>query len=344
MTKKFDPNSASTEDSGIFGLPYSIEESKLVLLPVPWEATTSYGGGTSKGPEAIFRASKQVDLYDGEMGNFYEAGIAMLPISNQVKKWNQEAKKAAAPIIKAGGDIGKNAKLKSLLKKVNDLSIKINEFTYNETKKYLDRGKIVGLVGGDHASPLGAFKAYLEKYPQMGILHFDAHVDMRIAFEGFKYSHASIMYNALEETNLNKLVQVGIRDFCEEELSVIKKNDQRVNTFFDHDLAERKFDGEPWADICEEVVALLPEHVYISFDIDGLDPVLCPNTGTPVPGGLSFQEALFLLKKIVQSRRKIIGFDLNEVAPAPNDREWNANVGARLLYKLCGWTLNSINA
>ncbi|MDZ4675910.1 MAG: agmatinase family protein [Oligoflexia bacterium] len=341
MKKKFDPNSAATKDSGIFGLPFSINDAKLVLLPVPWEATTSYGGGTSKGPEAIFHASKQVDLYDGEMGNFYEAGIAMLPISKQILKWNQEAKAAAKPIIKAGGDIGNNTKLKSALQKVNALSVKVNDYVYEETKKYLDKGKIVGLIGGDHASPLGAIKAYLEKYPDMGVLHFDAHIDMRVAYEGFKYSHASIMYNLLEETEVKKLIQVGIRDFCEEEINVIRKHGDRVQTFFDQDIAELKLEGETWSEICDDIIANLPDEVYISFDIDGFDPVLCPNTGTPVPGGLSFQEALFIFKKILTAGKKIVGFDLNEVAPGPKGDEWNANVGARLLYKLCGRTLTS---
>jgi agmatinase len=341
MTPKFDPNAAAPSSSGIFGLPFSVDEARLVLLPVPWEATTSYGGGTSRGPKAILEASKQVDLFDFELGNFFEQGIAMVPESKQVLQWNAKAKAAAKPIIKAGGEVGKNKKLQSSLKTVNDLSQKVNQYTYEQTKKFLSQGKIVGVVGGDHSCPLGTIKAYLEKYPKLGVLHFDAHADLRVAYEGFKYSHASIMYNVLQETPLPHLVQVGIRDFCEEERNIIENSQARAQVFFDQALAERKLDGEPWGKICHEIIACLPQEVYISFDIDGLDPALCPNTGTPVPGGLSFQEALLLIKKVVKSGRQIVGFDLNEVAPG--DDEWDANVGARLLYKLCGWSISSAN-
>ncbi len=329
----FNPNSAA-QGQGIFGLPYGVEESKLILLPVPWEATTSYGGGTSKGPQAILKASWQVDLFDLELGNFYENGIFLAKESSQIKKWNQEAKTAAQKVIKS-----QDRPPKAALQKVNSLSASVNEAVYKEAKKWLDLHKIVGLVGGDHSTPYGTIKAHLEKYPQMGILHFDAHADMRQAYEGFEHSHASIMYNVLTDLPLQKLVQVGIRDFCDDEFQFIKRNESRVETFFDSEIKEKSFSGVPWKKITEEIIEHLPGEVYISFDIDGLDPVLCPSTGTPVPGGLSFNEALHIIKTIVTSGRRIIGFDLNEVAPG--ETEWDANVGARLLYKLCGWTLHS---
>jgi agmatinase len=322
-TKFFDSNSAAEYD-GIFGLPYNLEESKIVLLPVPWEATTSYGGGTAKGPNAILNASHQVDLFDLELGNFFEEGIFMIKESKQVKAWNQKAKLAAK---------------KKSTKIVNELSSKVNDYTYAETKKFLDQNKIVGLVGGDHSSPMGTIQAYVEKYPDLGVLHFDAHADMRKAYQGFTDSHASIMYNVITRTKLAKLVQVGIRDFCEEEMDFIRTNEGRVFTFFDQRLSEKKFSGATWEKLCADIVYPLPKNVYISFDIDGLDPAFCPNTGTPVPGGLSFIEAAYLIQMVVKSGRKIVGFDLNEVAPG--DNEWDANVGARLLYKLCGWSLKS---
>ncbi len=327
--KKFDPNSAAAKDSGIFGLPFSVKDSKLALLQVPWEATTSYGGGTAEGPKAILVASRQVDLYDIELGTFYKVGIAMADESAEIRQWNATAKKAA------------KAKSKKSIKAVNNLSQKVNEFVYNQTKSLLKENKIVGLVGGDHSSPLGAIKAVLEVFPKAGILHFDAHADLRKAYEGFEHSHASIMYNVLNQTGLEKLVQVGIRDFSEDEFALIKKSKPRIKTFFDEKLSEAKFEGKIWADICLPIVEALPKEVYISFDIDGLDPVLCPHTGTPVPGGLKFQEALYLIKLVATTGRKIIGFDLNEVTPGPEGDEWDANVGARLLYKLCGWTLQS---
>ncbi len=344
--KKFDANAAASKDSGIFGLPYSVEEAKLVLLPVPWEVTTSYGRGTAKGPQAILQASKQIDLFDMELGNFFEAGIAMQKESKAVQQWNKEAGKLAQKIIAAGG-VEASAKLRKIATKVDQYSVRLNEYVYSSTKHILSQGKRVGVVGGDHSTPFGAIQAFLEKYPAMGILHFDAHADLRAAFEGFEYSHASIMHNVVEKTGLTHLVQVGIRDFCEEEFHYIKKNSQRITTFFDTALAEKKLSGASWSTICEEIINCLPAEVYVSFDIDGLDPRFCPHTGTPVPGGLDLQEALYLIKKVAQSGRKIIGFDLNEVSPgtavsscvADPAAEWDANVGARLLYKLCGWAL-----
>jgi len=340
--KQFDPNAAATLDSGIFGLPFSSEEAALVLLPVPWEATTSYGGGTSHGPAAILHASKQIDLFDIDNGNFFMAGIAMEEISDEIQHWNRQARQAAKIIID-GDESLPDSVLQQAINKVNVLSEKLNAFAYTETTRLLAQGKYVGIVGGDHSVPFGAIQAFLEKYPDMGILHIDAHADLRDSFEGFHYSHASIMHNVMTKTSLKKLVQVGIRDFCEEEFNFIRNNAARIKTFFDAALSEQKMQGKSWGLLCDEIIAELPHEVYVSFDIDGLDPRFCPHTGTPVPGGLDFHEALFLLKKIVTSGRKIIGFDLNEVSPGEqgvdSGDEWDANVGARLLYKLCGWTL-----
>ncbi len=344
--KKFDANAAAPKDSGIFGLPFTVEEAALVLLPVPWEVTTSYGRGTAQGPQAILQASKQIDLFDIDLGNFFEAGIAMLDESKDIQTWNKAASQLAQEIIAEGGVEAAPA-LAANAAKVNQYSVKLNDYLYAETKKLLSQGKHVGVVGGDHSTPFGAIQAFLEKYPDMGILHFDAHADLRAAFEGFEYSHASIMHNVIEKTALKKLVQVGIRDFCEEEFDYIKKNNSRIITFFDAALAEQKLNGIQWATLCDEIITCLPQQVYISFDIDGLDPRFCPHTGTPVPGGIDLREALYLIKKVAQSGRTIIGFDLNEVSPGDADlsieanpaAEWDANVGARLLYKLCGWTL-----
>ncbi len=342
----FDPNAAALEDSGIFGLNSSFEDSKLVFLPVPWEATTSYGGGTSKGPKAILEASRQVDLFDLEILNPYEAGFYLLPESSSVKNWNKKAKQEALKIIERGGEIGKNKKLKESLDKVNYLGAKLNDFVFTETQKLLKKKKYVGIVGGDHSVPWGALKAIAEKHPSFGILHFDAHSDTRIAFEGFTWSHASIMYNVLENIpQVKKLVQVGIRDFCEQEFQYCKEQKSRVSVFFDEDLSRARFEGTPWSDTVQKILAPLPKEVWISFDIDGLDPRFCPHTGTPVPGGLDFNEAVFVISSLVRSGRKIIGFDLNEVSPSSDkDDSWDANVGARLLYKLSAWMLASQGA
>jgi len=202
--------------------------------------------------------------------------------------------------------------------------------------------------------PLGAIVEHAARFPGMGILHIDAHADLRVAYQGFVQSHASIMHNVLEAVpSLARLVQVGIRDLCEAEAERIAGSNGRIRTFFDSELSAQKHEGTPFTQLCEKIVGELPPQVYVSFDIDGLDPALCPHTGTPVPGGLSFAEIVTLLRTLVRSGRRIVGFDLCEVAPAPAPRrraseasheppdEWDASVGARVLYKLIGFALVS---
>jgi agmatinase len=163
-------------------------------------------------------------------------------------------------------------------------------------------------------------------------------MDFRIAYEGFRWSHASIMYNVLMQIpQVTKLVQVGIRDFGEGEMDFGIEQGRRVETHFDDAWADELAEGgTTFSDLCRRVVGALPPSVYISFDIDALDPALCPHTGTPVPGGLSFNQVVILLGVLKTSGRRIVGFDLVEVSPGPDEDEWDANVGARVLYKLCG--------
>jgi agmatinase len=341
MHDSFDPNAPANAD-GIFGLPHSPEDSRVVLIPVPWEATVSYGSGTAEGPAAILNASRQVDLLDRDTGKPYESGIAMLPISATVRAWSDEAKSLAATIIENGGAKG-DPQLEMNRDRVNDLGRLLNGWVAQETRAWLECDKIVGIVGGDHSVPLGAIAALADKYPGLGILHIDAHADLRVAYEGFTFSHASIMDNVIREIpTISKLVQVGIRDYCEQEDTAIRNSAGRIRAFFESDVRRELLDAGSWRKVCNRIVAELPETNYVSFDIDGLDPTLCPNTGTPVPGGLSFAEMVVLLRTLVESGRTIVGFDLVEVAPDPTRAsEWDGNVAARVLYKMIGFALQS---
>jgi agmatinase len=340
----FDPNAPAQPGSGIFGLPHSEAEALVVLVPVPWEATTSYGGGASEGPQAILDASKQVDLHDLDVDRPYQHGIHMLPIPPEVLAWNEEGKAAAEGVIEHGGAGGDPA-LQAALARVNALSEKVNEHVEHEVGRLLARQKIVGVIGGDHAVPYGALRALAKQTKRpFGVLHFDAHSDTRKAYEGFTHSHASIMFNVLEGVpEVTKLVQVGIRDVCEAEVQYCASQGSRVSVFYDRNISIRKMEGEPFARIAREIAMSLPDEVWVSFDIDGLDPRYCPNTGTPVPGGLELQEAIAVLREVVRAKKTIIGFDLNEVAPSQLNAsdQWDGNVGARLLYKLVGFTLAS---
>lgn len=342
MTKQekiqnFDPNGAGLKDSNIYGLPFTADEADIVLIPVPWEVTVSYGSGASKGPEHIMEASFQVDLYHPEFPELWKAGIHMLDIPEDLAMLSIEKKNKAQRIIEMyedGVDVENNEEAKALHAEVNAACERMNDWVEKQTSHWLAKGKKVGLVGGDHSTPLGYFRAQSKRHEGFGILHIDAHMDFRIAFEGFTYSHASIMYNALQLPQVNKIVQVGIRDFCEEENDVANNAGNRVSVFTNTAMRRREFEGETWKAICEDIIAQLPQKVHISFDIDGLDPTLCPNTGTPVPGGLWFDEATYLLKKLKDSGREIIGFDLVEVSPGDDD--WNGNVGARMLFYMSG--------
>jgi agmatinase len=332
----FDPDAPAMAGSGIYGLPFSPEDSRVVIVPVPFEATTSYGGGTSKGPAAVLEASKQVDLFDHETGKPYATGIAMLDIPKNVARWSREAKALAATVIEQGGAVDK--KTRAAADRVNEYGAQMNEWVYEETRALLDAGKMPVILGGDHSVPFGAIQAYAETYPGLGILHLDAHADLRDAYEGFTWSHASIFHNVMTKLDgVGRLVQVGVRDLGQSERRMIESFEGRIVTFFDADLARRKDDGIAFSRICDDIVAALPDDVYLSWDIDGLDPTLCPGTGTPVPGGLSWNEAIALLRAVKRSRKRIVGLDLCEVSPG--DTEWDANVGARLLYKMIGFAL-----
>jgi len=332
LIAQFNPNSPGVSGQ-LFGLPFNEENAEVVIVPVPWEVTVSYKGGTAIGPRAILDASAQVDLFVKNIPDAWKLGIAMLPFPENILTESNALRALAEQHIEkleAGDDTGDTV----ALEKVNSACESMVIYTRNTIKKHLKSGKMVGLLGGDHSTPLGFIQALSDEH-EFGILQIDAHADLRKSYEGFTYSHASIMYNALKLPAVRKLVQVGIRDYCEEEQEVINRSKGRVKVFFDEDIKHAQYNGESSARICKQIVNELPPLVYISFDIDGLDPKLCPNTGTPVAGGFEFHQITLLLKVLAQSGKKIIGFDLNEVAPGED--EWDANVGARLLYQLCNW-------
>jgi len=336
----------SDTELGIFGLPVSEETSKIILLPVPWEVTTSYGVGASNGPKIINDASFQVDLFDIETKNAYQVGYFMRDIPSFMLKKNKIMKAKAQEVVQMlefglSSNVD-NKRIAKLQTEINSACEEMTEWVYTQSKEILNSGKFLGLVGGDHSTPLGAIRALSEKLKgDFGILHIDAHADLRCAYQGFNQSHASIMYNVMtSDFKPKKLVQVGIRDFCEEEFDFIKHHPQNIKTFFDLDNKRRMMKGTLWSQIVDEIIQALPQNVYISFDIDGLEPNLCPNTGTPVAGGLTFDQAFYLFSAIAESKKKIIGFDLNEVSSGENENsEWDGNVGARMLFKLCGWSV-----
>ena len=333
----FDPNSVGNPNNNIIGLPFTEEDARLVILPIPWEVTVSFGSGTARSADEIMQASLQVDLFDPDVDNGWRQGFFMKDPDMKVLLKSDYLRKEAElyiDYISKGEKLENNNFMCKTLKEVNEGGYFLNNWVYQQTKDLMDAGKMVALLGGDHSTPLGYMKAIGEKHGEFGIIQIDAHCDLREAYEGFVFSHASIMYNALKEIpSIKKLVQVGIRDYSSGEQQIINDSNGRIKTYFDRDIRVRQYEGETFRQIVEEMISHLPDKVYISFDIDGLDPKLCPNTGTPVQGGFETEQVFYIFKKILASGRQIIGFDLSEVSTSEN--QWDANVGARVLFKLC---------
>jgi agmatinase len=326
------------EGDGFIGGRLDPDEACLVLIPVPWEATVSYGEGTANAPDAMRLSSHQLDVETFHYSKPYRAGIAMLETDKSLLKLSNKARKKALKVIEA---LENGKKSKKALKFVNEASDILNNSVYEKSIEQLNKGKFVAVVGGDHSSPLGLIKALNDtQYEPFGILHVDAHHDLRKAYEGFTYSHASIFYNAMNECDkISNLVQFGIRDYSSEEANRLKSYGVKGACLYDSDMQAQLAWGNSLENVFYPYINQLPQNVYLSIDIDGLEPLNCPNTGTPVPGGLRYGELEHLIFMVVKSGRNIIGFDLCEVGDSTDG--WDANVGSRVLYQLCGALLAS---
>ena len=343
----FDPNGVGIANGNIFGFPVKEDEADIVIIPIPWDATASYGKGTSNGPQAVLDASTQLDFYHPKLDKAYNTKVFMTEISKEWKEINDRLCVAGMDYIaflEDGGKIEDNAHFQAVVKEINETSEALKENLKARAKAVLANGKIPAVLGGEHSTPLGLVEALAEHYDDFGILQVDAHADLRDAYEGFEQSHASIMFNVLKRcSNVSKLTQVGIRDIAESEVELIEGSNGRISTFFDWTLKEEQFEGKTWAQQVKEIIATLPQNVYVSFDIDGLMPELCPHTGTPVAGGFKLEEINYLFFELAKSGKKIIAFDLNEVGVV-EETDWDANVGARALWNLvCATELNRRN-
>lgn len=333
----FDPNGVGIANGNIFGFPVTEDEADIVIIPVPWDATASYGKGTSDGPKAILGASTQLDFYHHGLQKAYETKVFLTPISTEWKEINDRLCLRGIEYIQfleEGGKLEENSDYQETVQEITTAQRALAEQLEERAAQLLNKGKIVAVLGGEHSTPFGLIKAIDNLNQPFGILQIDAHADLRNAYEGFEQSHASIMFNAIHSCkNLVKLVQVGIRDIAESEVELIQSSNGMIDTFFDWDLKAQQYKGVNWHNQVTDIIASLPENVYISFDIDGLIPSLCPNTGTPVVGGFELEQVNHLIFELVKSGKKIVGFDLNEVAPGTSD-DWDANVGARALWNL----------
>lgn len=341
----FDPDDITSVVDGLFGLPSDPNTARVLVIPAPFDGTATYAVGAADGPGAILAASNQIDLFDLQFGRVYESGIAMADEIEGLRKKSRRVRALADPILQRGSVTKDDS---ATIDEINQVCATVEKAVHGAASAALGAGQIPALLGGEHSLSQGAIRACAEWSRahgdgKLGLLQIDAHMDLHPAYASMVYSHASIIRNSLEMfEGVSTLVQVGIRDVAEREVNYMRDSAGRIRTFFDLDLARRLDEGASWKRLCDEIIEPLPRDVYVTFDIDGLDPSLCPHTGTPVPGGLSFSQACVLLETLARSGRRIIGFDLVEVAPSPGRAgDWDANVGARILYKLCGAAITS---
>ncbi|MEA5504510.1 agmatinase SpeB [Halotia wernerae UHCC 0503] len=331
--QEYNPSSIGEINGNLLGLPFDYESANLIVFGMPWEVTVSYGAGTANGPQRVLDASTQLDLFDFDHPDGWKQGIFMVEIPQDILEKNIYYRALAAKIIERlgqGKPLTAKPDLTPVLKEINQAGQQVNQWLFAQCQEAMNKGKRVAVIGGDHSSPLGYFQALAAKYADFGILHIDAHADLRDAYEEFEFSHASIMFNAMKLPQISRLVQLGLRDICHDEVQMIDQSNGRIVAYYDPAIKQKLYSGMTWIDLCREMISHLPEYVYISFDVDGLDPKLCSSTGTPVPGGLELEQAFCLFRELVKSGRKIIGFDVCEVG----DAEWDGNVGARIVYKL----------
>jgi agmatinase len=274
---------------------YSQGKAEINILQSPYEHTVSYGGGTALGPQAVLEASAYVEFFDDETKKelCFEKGIATCPPMEFKDSIDSEAL----------------------------------DIIYNAVRSSLSEGKFAVTLGGEHTISSAVIKAHLESYPDMGVLQIDAHSDLRDTYEGSKYSHASIMARVAEFLDPTKIHQVGIRALCSEEYKFITENN--VNTYFASAIRQGDY-GEDWI---SRLVDKLPQDIYLTFDVDGLDPSIMPSTGTPEPEGLYYTEATDIIRTIKKAGKRIVGFDVVELAPIQGVTHPDI-LTARLIYKI----------
>lgn len=279
----------------------NLQTSAIAIVQAPYEHTVSYGSGTKLGPSAIIEASWQVEFYDDEFERelCFEKGIATVE-----------------PI-----DFGD---------KIDECAL---ELIYKQVAELLDMKKFVVTLGGEHTISTAPIKAHFEKFPNMSILQFDAHSDLRESYQDSKYSHASIMARVCEFFPTDKITQVGIRAQCIEEAQFIKE--KKINTFYASGIRTGKY-GKDWI---KELVNTIGDEVYITFDVDAFDPAIMPTTGTPEPDGISYRDALDIFREITIQGKKIVGFDVVELAPVEGINHTNLTC-ARLIYKLLNYAFS----
>ena len=285
---KFTPHFSIPNTFG--AIPYELADyskSKIVILPVPYDGTTSYRPGARNGPGAIITASKALELYDSELNKNFSEGICTL----------------------------------DELEVVNSSEL-MNKRVYEAAKQLIEDGKTIVTIGGEHSISSAVVKALIEKHENLSVLQIDAHADLRDINGEDKYDHGCVARRIIE---LCPIVEIGVRSLGEEEANFIRE--KSVPVFWASDL-----DDDSWM---EEAIGKLSDVVYVTIDMDCLDPSIMPSVGTPEPGGLKWYQLLRFMKKLSNTKR-VIGFDVVELSPQPGNVAPDF-LAAKLIYKLIGY-------
>ena len=320
-----------------FGEKGGPADAEIVIVSAPWSVTADFGRGATYTPDAVIDASLESNLYDVVTGLSAEGCVATAEIDYNIQECSELLGREAERIAKRTNDaepasIGEYRARK--IAHINEGFSEMHASIYKQVRHWVSKGKRIALVGGDHSVAFGAVKAIAEHYSEVGVLFIDAHADFAREGEIYKYSHRSIARNIVEEIrDVAHLVEVGVRDISRAETEALLAN-EKVELFLAERLAAKRFEGSSWGDLCREVVAKLPQKVYVSFDIDALKIEFCNNTNAPVPGGMTFDEVLYLVNTVVESGREIVGFDISEVVSSL-DNKMDAIVGAKVLAKMC---------
>ena len=273
----------------------SPDKAGVIVIPFGLEASVSYGGGTSRGPQAMIDASHEVELFDDELWcePFRQYGIATLK-----------------PVKIA----------KSIPKALDQLA--------GLTGAVLDMGKFPITFGGEHSITPGALRPFVKRWPDLMLLHFDAHADLRDGFEGEKFSHAAAIRRCLDNPGVS-VVSLGIRNISASEIPFLEENGHRIKIYWGRDKAK-------W-DVNEIAARFKGKTVYITFDVDGLDGSVMPATGTPEPGGVLWNEAMEIIRAVTKVAGKIVGADVNELAPIKGYHAADF-LAAKLAYKILNYS------
>ena len=310
---------------------FGMNASSIFIYSVPWDVTVTYRSGSHQSPGFIQESMAQLD--DQHPFSTESIQLTFLPVNSSIVGLQHEYKKVSSSIIDAlNHQKNLTSRQQQQLAEINRASCELNQLVLNDIHHH--RSSPVILCGGEHGVGVGYLDSLANRVESFSILQIDAHMDCRVQYFGYDYSHASVMTHYANHQAVSGITQIGIRDYASVETQFQAQSDTPFHVFTDYGLHQQLFQGNSWHDVCQQILGTLSDRVFISLDVDGLMAYLCPATGTPVPGGLSYNQLVYLLEQVSKTKH-VIGAELVEVN-ASSGSDWNADVGARLLFLLAG--------